>query len=168
VNCDEYEEMMSALVDGMLDPAASPVLFAHLGACAGCQEYLRHLLRLKNTAAEDALEAGATGAWATMDAHGERAPSADTTARNVPAGRPRTPDRPARRLAGARIQVSVPGAALALIMVVLWTLALTATVFSDQGPGFRQRELLIPGSALPWQADPPGQFSVRQPGRIIP
>jgi len=137
VNCETFEEMMSALVDGALGPMDSSLLFSHMGGCAGCQEYLRYLLRLRNAAAEEQI----TGSSA--------------------AAAPRRPDRPPRALARARIQVSVPSAALALIMVVLWTLAITVTVFSGSDAGPRQREQQAPAGAVPWQAEQYGQFTGR-------
>jgi len=48
VECDESLSMLSAHVDGELDPASARRLTAHLAACASCSEELRQLTELNS------------------------------------------------------------------------------------------------------------------------
>lgn len=47
MNCELYEELMSAFIDGEVDAHESTELFAHLSACSGCQDCFRNLLHLR-------------------------------------------------------------------------------------------------------------------------
>ncbi|MCX6143379.1 MAG: hypothetical protein NTZ35_09175 [Ignavibacteriales bacterium] len=46
MNCVEYQQMISRLVDLELKAAASTELFEHLGKCAECREFLDTMMKL--------------------------------------------------------------------------------------------------------------------------
>ena len=37
--CEKYQEMISAMLDGELGPAESEQLIEHMSSCAGCREF---------------------------------------------------------------------------------------------------------------------------------
>lgn len=155
MNCETHEAMMSALVDGALGPADAPALFTHLGTCRECQGYLRHLLRLRNAAFADGIEE-MTSRSAQARTRSTPRPAANDDAGHTPGAAPRKGDPRARSLVRTRIQVTVPSAALALIIVVLWTLAISLTVFSDSGAEARDRAQSGPDRPYLFMPQPPG------------
>ncbi|OXM66303.1 anti-sigma factor family protein [Amycolatopsis vastitatis] len=40
MNCDEFVELVTAFLDGALDPAAEERFIEHLALCEGCERYL--------------------------------------------------------------------------------------------------------------------------------
>lgn len=40
MNCDEFVELVTAFLDGALDPAAEERFLEHLAECEGCETYL--------------------------------------------------------------------------------------------------------------------------------
>jgi len=40
VNCDELVELITAYLDGVLDPATEQRFIEHLAVCDGCERYL--------------------------------------------------------------------------------------------------------------------------------
>jgi anti-sigma factor RsiW len=40
VNCDEFVELVTAFLDGALDPAAESRFVEHIAECDGCETYL--------------------------------------------------------------------------------------------------------------------------------
>jgi len=46
MNCRDYQQMISRLVDLELNAAASAELFEHLGKCAQCREFLDTMMKL--------------------------------------------------------------------------------------------------------------------------
>jgi predicted anti-sigma-YlaC factor YlaD len=46
MNCADYQQMISRLVDLELKAAASAELFEHLGKCAECREFLDTMMKL--------------------------------------------------------------------------------------------------------------------------
>ena len=51
MNCEQYQEQISQLIDGELLPAAETELFVHLGVCEHCRTFLKNTLSLRNTLA---------------------------------------------------------------------------------------------------------------------
>jgi len=49
MNCEQYQEYISQLIDGELDNAYEASLFEHLGSCEQCRTFLKNILSLKNT-----------------------------------------------------------------------------------------------------------------------
>jgi anti-sigma factor RsiW len=45
LNCDEFVELVTAFLDGALDPATERRFVDHLAACDGCDRYLDQLRR---------------------------------------------------------------------------------------------------------------------------
>ncbi|OLB79357.1 MAG: anti-sigma factor [Actinobacteria bacterium 13_2_20CM_2_71_6] len=49
MNCDEFVELVTAYLDGTLDPETARRFVEHLGECAGCDRYLD---QIRQTVAE--------------------------------------------------------------------------------------------------------------------
>ena len=49
MNCNEYQELVSALMDNELQEPESAKLFGHLAKCESCRGYLRTFLHLQST-----------------------------------------------------------------------------------------------------------------------
>ena len=49
MNCDEFVELVTAYLDGALDPATAQRFTAHLAECPGCDRYLD---QIRHTIAE--------------------------------------------------------------------------------------------------------------------
>jgi anti-sigma factor RsiW len=43
LNCDEFVELVTAYLDGALDPATEQRFVAHLAECDGCDRYLAQI-----------------------------------------------------------------------------------------------------------------------------
>jgi anti-sigma factor RsiW len=43
LNCDEFVELVTAYLEGVLDPETEQRFVAHLGECDGCERYLSQL-----------------------------------------------------------------------------------------------------------------------------
>ena len=43
MNCDEFVELVTAYLDGALDPQTSVRFAEHLAACDGCERYLEQI-----------------------------------------------------------------------------------------------------------------------------
>ena len=43
MNCDEFAELVTAYLDGALDPETSARFAEHLAACDGCERYLEQI-----------------------------------------------------------------------------------------------------------------------------
>lgn len=39
MNCEQYQQQISRLFDGLLEPSAQPALFAHLSKCSDCRGF---------------------------------------------------------------------------------------------------------------------------------
>jgi predicted anti-sigma-YlaC factor YlaD len=52
MNCEQYEEQISLLLDGELDISGESGLFGHLGMCKQCREYLKNIISLRNVLAQ--------------------------------------------------------------------------------------------------------------------
>ncbi|MBX2991659.1 MAG: zf-HC2 domain-containing protein [Bacteroidetes bacterium] len=48
MNCNEYQELVSALMDNELQEPESATTFHHLGECKRCRNYMRTLLQLRS------------------------------------------------------------------------------------------------------------------------
>ena len=62
MNCDEFVELVTAYLDGALDPATQARFTEHLAACDGCDRYLqqfRHTIAELPHIANDSLAAHA-------------------------------------------------------------------------------------------------------------
>ncbi|HTY57902.1 MAG TPA: hypothetical protein VMF59_03755 [Bacteroidota bacterium] len=114
MHCEEYELLISGMVDG--EPPVKPGtdLFGHIAVCRGCQDFLRSLLRIKNAEAELLSEGPLP----------ERLNSSDRTLHS-------------HSLLRRRISISVSSAAIALVMLVLWTVVLGLTLMQSGGAGER-------------------------------
>jgi predicted anti-sigma-YlaC factor YlaD len=53
--CDDYQELISAYVDGETRDEETSALFFHLGDCADCRMFMRSVLRLQSVLREDEL-----------------------------------------------------------------------------------------------------------------
>jgi hypothetical protein len=122
MKCEEYELMISSLVDGEEGTARSAELFVHLANCTGCQRFFRYLLKLRNAEADPITE-GSLPAVASARADHLRARERDIT------------DRPPHGILRRQISMSVPTAAIALVMLVLWTVAFSFTIMRGEGSG---------------------------------
>lgn len=126
MKCAEYELMISSMVDGEPGTARSAELFVHLARCTECQGFLRYLLKLRNVEAdsmtEDSLPA-ALPAGASARADDQRAREREM------------PDRPAHGILRRQIRMSVPSAAITLVMLVLWTVVFSFTIMRGDGSG---------------------------------
>ena len=56
MTCDEYEFLISDMVDGEPGGPRSADLFVHMAECPECQRFLRYLLKLRNIETESAFE----------------------------------------------------------------------------------------------------------------
>jgi anti-sigma factor RsiW len=45
MNCDEFVELVTAYLDGALDPATARRFVEHLAECDGCDRYLEQIRR---------------------------------------------------------------------------------------------------------------------------
>ncbi len=45
MNCDEFVELVTAYLDGALDPTVERRFIEHLAECAGCDTYLEQIER---------------------------------------------------------------------------------------------------------------------------
>jgi anti-sigma factor RsiW len=45
MNCDEFVELVTAYLEGSLDPATERRFVAHLAECDGCDRYLEQIRR---------------------------------------------------------------------------------------------------------------------------
>ena len=43
LNCDEFVELVTAYLEGVLDPETEQRFVTHLGECDGCERYLSQL-----------------------------------------------------------------------------------------------------------------------------
>ena len=114
--------MISSLVDGEGGTARSAELFVHLAICTGCQRFLRYLLKLRNAEA-DLITEDSLPAVGSAPADHLRAREREMT------------DRRPHRILRRQIRMSVPTAAIALVMLVLWTVAFSFTIMRGEGPG---------------------------------
>ena len=120
MHCEEYELLISGMVDGEPPMKPGPDLFGHIAVCQGCQDFLRSLLRIKNAEAELLSEGPLP----------EKSTSHDGALReHTPEDRGRSTHSLLRR----RISISVSSAAIALVMLVLWTVVLGLTVMQAGG-----------------------------------
>ena len=53
--CDEYQELISAYVDGETSDHETSGLFFHLGECSNCRAFMRSVLRLQSVLRENEL-----------------------------------------------------------------------------------------------------------------
>ena len=117
---DEHvEELASAFVDGELTPEENRRLFAHLGGCTSCQDFVKSLLRIRDavravSSAEVPIAVG-DNVFNRISIREEKA------ARGIPPA----PARHASRWR-TRFVVSAPAAAIVAIMIALWSIALSS------------------------------------------
>jgi predicted anti-sigma-YlaC factor YlaD len=124
MKCEEYEIMINSLVDGEPVTPRPAELFVHLADCRGCQNFLRYLLKLRNAEAELATD--------------ETLPSgAPALAQERQTGVREKHGPAAYGVLHRSIRVSVPSAAIAFVMLVLWTVALSLTIMRGDGSGER-------------------------------
>src|ERR1039458_4128407 len=53
--CDEYQECISAYVDGESNDLEASALFFHLGECAHCRKFMKSVLQLQSVLRENEL-----------------------------------------------------------------------------------------------------------------
>lgn len=53
--CDEYQEFISAYVDGETSDHETSTLFFHLGECSNCRAFMRSVLQLQSVLRENEL-----------------------------------------------------------------------------------------------------------------
>ena len=61
--CDEYQELISAYVDGETSDPETSALFFHLGECSQCRAFMKSLLQLRSVLQEHELPAPSTSLW---------------------------------------------------------------------------------------------------------
>jgi hypothetical protein len=124
MQCEDYELEISGMVDGVPQMPGAYDLFGHIATCAGCQDFLRSLLRIRNAEAELLSE--------SLVPESSHRPAR-------PVSSPRTADRGRSRhgILRQRITVSVSSAAIALVMLVLWSVVLALTVVQGEGSATR-------------------------------
>ena len=49
MNCDEFVELVTAFLDGALDPPTEQRFIEHLAACEGCETYLDQIRQTVQT-----------------------------------------------------------------------------------------------------------------------
>jgi anti-sigma factor RsiW len=47
MNCEEYQQQVSKLLDSALEKTKSPELFSHLGVCEECREFFTATMRIR-------------------------------------------------------------------------------------------------------------------------
>ncbi len=124
MQCDDCEIMISSLVDGERPTFPPEDLFLHLAGCAGCREFHLTLLRIKNAEAEMITEG--------------LIPATAFTSRGVRYGDRRTdPARGTHGILRRKISISVSSAAIALVLLALWTGVISFMIIRGEGPGAR-------------------------------
>ncbi len=121
MTCNEYQELISQLVDDELDDGQSSELFLHTGRCAECRAFLRSTLRLRNEIASQALATPLS--FERVDAHVR-----------IRLRRTRMQHRPFRTLFVRRISVPIPVAAALGILLIIGSILLASLSTREHDP----------------------------------
>ena len=149
MKCDEYQLLIGDMVDGEPWNPRSAYLFTHMAECTECQRFLRHLLKLRNIEAESALEdsvaaANAAGHFAVA-ARTASAPGASHDAHK----RKWKPDRSPSGILRRQIRMSVSSAAVTLVMLIVWSGAVSFTLMSGGNSAGRSENDQFPQNPVP-------------------
>jgi anti-sigma factor RsiW len=121
MNCNRYEEQMSALMDSELGDEEAKSLFGHLNSCEGCREAFRSVQALRS----DLREQVPPMAPAELD---------EKILSLIPHTRTYAGDRKAVRIVAwkRRISVPLPVAAVLALLLMVGSAALSLKVFESQ------------------------------------
>jgi len=117
MTCENYELMISEMVDGEPGTGGSGEVFIHMATCPECQRFLHTLLKLRNIEADSMNE--------------ESFPQAHTR---------RISNRPAHGFLRRQVRMSVSSAVIAGVMLILWSVAFTFTISEREAPAVRSGE----------------------------
>jgi hypothetical protein len=152
MKCEEYELLISDMVDGEQGTPRSADLFVHMADCAECQRFLRYLLKLRNIAANSSFEES-PGAAHPVSASGRR----DAPPVTVPAREMNISDRSSSRILRKQIRMSVSSAAVTLVMLIVWTVAISLTVMRGENSGLQRERDQFKLNSMPSALTPSSQ-----------